>query len=120
MKLLELPAIGPVNGHNFEELLPALEAVKAMKGVRLLHVITTKGKGFEQAEKDQVRYHAPGIFDRLTGDLPDAQPVEDRIPLYQEVLENFVGIGTAKSKDCGCNACHAYRKSFVATDGKIS
>ncbi|MCK9451240.1 MAG: 1-deoxy-D-xylulose-5-phosphate synthase [Bacteroidales bacterium] len=77
---------GPVNGHNFEELLPALEAVKAMKGVRLLHVITTKGKGFEQAEKDQVRYHAPGIFDRLTGDLPDVQPVENRIPLYQEVF----------------------------------
>jgi len=77
---------GPVDGHDFEELLPALEAVKAMKGVRLLHVVTTKGKGFELAEKDQVRYHAPGIFDRLTGELPDAQPVENRIPLYQEVF----------------------------------
>lgn len=77
---------GPVDGHDFGELLPALEAVKAMKGVRLLHVITTKGKGFEQAERDQVRFHAPGVFDRLTGELPDAQPVENRIPLYQEVF----------------------------------
>ncbi|MBU1370239.1 MAG: 1-deoxy-D-xylulose-5-phosphate synthase [Bacteroidetes bacterium] len=77
---------GPVDGHNFAELLPALEAVKAMKGVRLLHVITTKGKGFERAEKDQVRYHAPGTFDRLTGELPKAKPVENRIPLYQEVF----------------------------------
>ena len=77
---------GPVYGHDFEELLPALEAVKAMKGVRLLHVITTKGKGFEQAERDQVRFHAPGVFDRLTGELPNVQPVEDRIPLYQEVF----------------------------------
>jgi 1-deoxy-D-xylulose-5-phosphate synthase len=77
---------GPVDGHSFAELLPALEAVKAMKGVRLLHVITTKGKGFERAEKDQVRYHAPGTFDRLTGELPKAKPVENRIPLYQEVF----------------------------------
>jgi 1-deoxy-D-xylulose-5-phosphate synthase len=77
---------GSVDGHNFAELLPALEAVKAMKGVRLLHVITTKGKGFERAEKDQVRYHAPGTFDRLTGELPKAKPVENRIPLYQEVF----------------------------------
>jgi len=77
---------GPVDGHNFAELLPALEAVKEMKGVRLLHVITTKGKGFERAEKDQVRYHAPGTFDRLTGELPKAKAVENRVPLYQEVF----------------------------------
>lgn len=93
---------GPVNGHDFEELLPALEAVKEMKGVRLLHVITTKGKGFEQAEKDQVRYHAPGIFDRLTGDLPDAQPVENRIPLYQEVFgETLLALALQNPKIVG-------------------
>ncbi|MBX2828630.1 MAG: 1-deoxy-D-xylulose-5-phosphate synthase [Flavobacteriaceae bacterium] len=60
---------GPVDGHNLEELLTELERLKNIKGPKLLHVITKKGKGLRQAEEDQVKYHAPGKFDAKTGDL---------------------------------------------------
>jgi 1-deoxy-D-xylulose-5-phosphate synthase len=76
---------GPVDGNNLHELLPAIEAVSKQQGVRLLHVLTTKGKGFEKAERDQVRYHAPGTFDRQTGAIAQAGKLSE-IPLYQEVF----------------------------------
>ena len=60
---------GPIDGHNFEELLLELERLKQVKGPKFLHVITTKGKGLRQAELDQVKYHAPGKFDKISGDL---------------------------------------------------
>ncbi|WP_064966805.1 1-deoxy-D-xylulose-5-phosphate synthase [Tenacibaculum ovolyticum] len=64
---------GPIDGHNFEELLSELERLKQVKGPKFLHVITTKGKGLRQAEQDQVKYHAPGKFDKISGDvLPKA------------------------------------------------
>lgn len=66
-RLFGIPSFGPVDGNNLDMLLPALERMKKMSGVRLLHVSTIKGKGFESAEKDQVRFHAPGTFDRQTG-----------------------------------------------------
>ncbi|PKP53530.1 MAG: 1-deoxy-D-xylulose-5-phosphate synthase [Bacteroidetes bacterium HGW-Bacteroidetes-1] len=77
---------GPVDGNNLTELLPALEKVKAVDGVRLLHVLTTKGKGFERAEKEQVLFHAPGTFDRLTGDRPKLKSRFIEPPLYQHVF----------------------------------
>lgn len=77
---------GPVDGNNLGEILQALEAVKAIQGVKLLHVLTTKGKGFEKAERDQVRYHAPGTFDRTTGDLPLSKSDKLEAPLYSEVF----------------------------------
>jgi len=55
---LELSYTGPVDGHNFSLLLPALEQALAQPGPRLLHVITRKGKGFAPAEADPVGYHA--------------------------------------------------------------
>ena len=60
---------GPIDGHNIEHLLSELERLKSVTGPKLLHVITTKGKGLKQAEENQVTYHAPGKFDRRTGDL---------------------------------------------------
>ncbi len=60
---------GPIDGHNFEELLRELERLKGIQGPKFLHVITTKGKGLRQAEQDQVRYHAPGKFDKISGDV---------------------------------------------------
>ncbi|WP_440120247.1 1-deoxy-D-xylulose-5-phosphate synthase [Tenacibaculum sp. Ill] len=60
---------GPIDGHNFEELLRELERLKGVQGPKFLHVITTKGKGLRQAEQDQVRYHAPGKFDKVSGDV---------------------------------------------------
>jgi len=60
---------GPVDGHNLEELILQLERMKTIEGPKLLHVVTTKGKGLKQAEENQVTYHAPGKFDAETGKL---------------------------------------------------
>ena len=60
---------GPIDGHNFEELLLELNRLKQIQGPKFLHVITTKGKGLRQAEQDQVKYHAPGKFDKISGDV---------------------------------------------------
>ena len=60
---------GPIDGHNLEELLLELNRLKQIKGPKFLHVITTKGKGLRQAEQEQVKYHAPGKFDKISGDV---------------------------------------------------
>ena len=60
---------GPVDGHNISKLKYSLEKISSVKGPKLLHVITTKGKGFKSAEQDQTRFHAPGQFDRNTGEI---------------------------------------------------
>lgn len=59
--------IGPIDGHNLGELIPALRTVREMKGPVLLHVITKKGKGYELAEEDPTRFHGTGAFDTSTG-----------------------------------------------------
>ncbi len=79
-----IKAIGLVDGHDFNQLVPALSKAKAMPGVKLLHVITTKGKGFGQAEQEQVLYHSPGRFDRLTGKL--YAPAPEKAVLWQHVF----------------------------------
>lgn len=68
---------GPIDGHDIQKLISELNRLKNVPGPKILHVITTKGKGLRQAEEDQVTYHAPGKFDANTGDL---------IPKSNEVL----------------------------------
>jgi 1-deoxy-D-xylulose-5-phosphate synthase len=58
---------GPVDGHDLPKLLAALRAVKDKRGPRLLHVVTTKGKGYAPAEREQIEYHAVGKFDPAHG-----------------------------------------------------
>lgn len=83
---LSIPYYGPVDGHNLEELLEALEDVKTLSGPRILHVKTLKGKGYPPAERNQVTWHAPGKFDKLTG---EREPKPKNRPLkYQEVFGN--------------------------------
>jgi 1-deoxy-D-xylulose-5-phosphate synthase len=69
IKSLNFDYTGPVDGHDLPLLLKELERLKDKKGPKFLHIITTKGKGLKQAEENQVKYHAPGKFDRLTGEL---------------------------------------------------
>ena len=76
---------GPVDGHDLPALLKALEELKNKKGPRFLHVITTKGKGLKKAEEDQVKYHAPGKFNNLTGELLPSSS-EGLPPKYQDVF----------------------------------
>jgi 1-deoxy-D-xylulose-5-phosphate synthase len=76
---------GPVDGHDLPVLLRELKRLKQTPGPKLLHVITTKGKGLKQAETDQVKYHAPGKFNAETGDLWPASPTAQP-PKYQDVF----------------------------------
>ena len=75
---------GTIDGHDLPALIEALKAEKNDCGVRLLHVVTTKGKGFAKAEAEQVRYHSPALFDKTTGEpLPEAPTLPSK---YQEVV----------------------------------
>ncbi len=69
MKALRFDYTGPVDGHDLPKLISVLQHLKEQKGPRFLHVVTTKGKGLKQAEENQVIYHAPGKFNKQTGDL---------------------------------------------------
>lgn len=75
---------GPIDGHDLNLLLSELERLKNIKGPKLLHVITTKGKGLKKAEEDQVKYHAPGKFNATTGELIKKAPSE--FTKYQDVF----------------------------------
>ena len=67
IKALNFDYSGPIDGHDLPKVLSELERLKSVKGPKFLHVITTKGKGLQQAEEDQVTYHAPGKFDKISG-----------------------------------------------------
>ena len=76
---------GPINGHNFDELILELNRLKEIEGPKFLHVVTTKGKGLRQAEENQVTYHAPGKFDKFSGDLIPKSTISQP-PKYQDVF----------------------------------
>lgn len=76
---------GPIDGHNIEVVIAELERLKTIKGPKFLHIITTKGKGLDKAEQDQVKYHAPGKFDKITGELV-AKSNELLPPKFQDVF----------------------------------
>ncbi|HEX9979989.1 MAG TPA: 1-deoxy-D-xylulose-5-phosphate synthase [Flavobacterium sp.] len=76
---------GPIDGHNIFILLSELRRLKNVKGPKFLHIITTKGKGLQQAEENQVKYHAPGKFDKSTGELIIKQE-EHLPPKFQDVF----------------------------------
>jgi 1-deoxy-D-xylulose-5-phosphate synthase len=69
IKSLNFDYSGPIDGHDLPKLISELERLKSVKGPKFLHVITTKGKGLQLAEEDQVKYHAPGKFDAETGKI---------------------------------------------------
>ncbi len=83
---------GPVDGHDVIRLSKILEDLRFINGPKLLHVITVKGKGFEQAEKDQVKYHAPGHFNKVTGEIiqqncDQKQPPKLQIVFGRSIIE---------------------------------
>ncbi len=76
---------GPIDGHDFDSIFRAFEELERVEGPKFLHVITKKGKGLQQAEENQVTYHAPGKFDKTTGELlPNNN--EDLPPKFQDVF----------------------------------
>ena len=85
IKSLNFDYSGPIDGHDLNVLLSELERLKKVKGPKFLHIITTKGKGLQQAEEDQVKYHAPGKFDALTGEIIPKS--EGHLPMkFQDVF----------------------------------
>jgi 1-deoxy-D-xylulose-5-phosphate synthase len=66
---LKLRYFGPIDGHNISKLVDTLQDLQHISGPKILHIITTKGKGYDLAEKDQTLWHAPGLFDKVTGQI---------------------------------------------------
>ncbi len=85
IKSLNFDYSGPIDGHDLSKLISELIRLKNVKGPKFLHVITTKGKGLQLAEEDQVKYHAPGKFDATTGKI---HPKEESHlpPKFQDVF----------------------------------
>lgn len=85
IEALNFNYFGPVDGHDIEGLLKSFEELKKIHGPKFLHVITTKGKGLQKAEEDQVKYHAPGKFVADTGELLPSS--SEGLPLkYQDIF----------------------------------
>lgn len=85
IKSLNFDYSGPIDGHDLPKLISELERLKKVKGPKFLHVITTKGKGLQLAEEHQVKYHAPGKFDAITGEIHLKN--EDNLPpKFQDVF----------------------------------
>lgn len=85
IKSLNFDYSGPIDGHDIFAVITELKRLKQVKGPKFLHVITTKGKGLRQAEEDQVKYHAPGKFDKATGKI-HYKSDENLPPKYQDVF----------------------------------
>lgn len=83
---LNLRYFGPIDGHDIDNLTTVLNDLKDIPGPKILHCITTKGKGYSLAEKDQTLWHAPGKFDKLTGEIHKKTYDDPQPPKYQEVF----------------------------------
>ena len=83
---LNLRYFGPVDGHDVNHLVHVLRDLKDIPGPKILHCVTVKGKGYSLAEKDQTKWHAPGKFDKITGEIKKKTFEAPQPPKYQEVF----------------------------------
>src|SRR5450432_2348222 len=83
---LKLRYFGPIDGHNLNKLIDTLQDLKNIPGPKLLHIITVKGKGYSLAENDQTKWHAPGLFDKITGEIYKKKFETVQPPKYQDVF----------------------------------
>jgi 1-deoxy-D-xylulose-5-phosphate synthase len=77
---------GPVDGHDVIRLVRLLQDMKDIQGPKLLHIKTVKGKGYRLAEEDQTKWHAPGLFDKVTGEIYNSPNPTPKPPKYQDVF----------------------------------
>ncbi len=105
---------GPVDGHDVVYLTEVLQSLSHIPGPKLLHVITKKGKGFKKAEQNQTEFHAPGKFDKVTGEMLDCECAINKPPKFQNVFghtiielaemnERIVAITPAMPTGCSLN-----------------
>jgi len=111
---LDFRYFGPIDGHDIIYLTEVLNDLKNLPGPKLLHIITQKGKGFKLAEINQTKYHAPGLFDKTTGEIYSCDCPIDKAPKFQNVFgetlvelaemnERIVGITPAMPTGCSMN-----------------
>lgn len=99
---LNLRYFGPVDGHDVDHMVHVLNDLKDIPGPKILHCITTKGKGYALAEKDQTKWHAPGKFDKLTGAIRTKEFDQPQPPKYQTVFgETLVELARKNEKIMG-------------------
>jgi 1-deoxy-D-xylulose-5-phosphate synthase len=95
---LKLRYFGPIDGHDINHLVSVLEDLKNIPGPKILHCITKKGKGYALAEKDQTKWHAPGLFDKVTGEIRKKIHDAPQPPKYQDVFGHTI-VELAKAND---------------------
>jgi 1-deoxy-D-xylulose-5-phosphate synthase len=109
---LNLRYFGPIDGHNITKLVDTLNDLRDIPGPKLLHILTVKGKGYSLAEKDQTKWHAPGLFDKITGEIYKKKFDLPQPPKYQDVFghsilelaeKNDKIIGVTPAMPSGCS-----------------
>ena len=99
---LKFRYFGPIDGHDVKHLAKVLEDLKHISGPKLLHCVTIKGKGYSLAEKDQTKWHSPGLFDKITGEIQKSKSEKPSAPKYQEVFgHTLVELAELNSKIMG-------------------
>jgi len=87
---MKLRYFGPIDGHNITKLVDTLQDLKDIPGPKILHIITVKGKGYTLAEQDQTKWHAPGLFDKVTGEIYKKRFESVQPPKYQDVFGHTI------------------------------
>jgi 1-deoxy-D-xylulose-5-phosphate synthase len=111
---LKFRYFGPIDGHDVNRMVSVLRDLKDIPGPKILHCLTVKGKGYDLAEKDQTKWHAPGLFNKDTGEIRIVKPVQPEPPKFQEVFghtmvelaqlnEKVVGVTPAMPSGCSLN-----------------
>jgi len=111
---LKFRYFGPVDGHDVKHLVKLLQDLRDIPGPKLLHCVTVKGKGYALAEKDQTKWHAPGLFDKITGEIKKTKHDKPQPPKYQDVFghtiielaeqnSKIMGITPAMPSGCSLN-----------------
>ncbi len=87
---LKLRYFGPIDGHNISKLVDTLNDLQNIPGPKILHIVTVKGKGYSLAEADQTKWHAPGLFDKITGEIFKKTYTAPQPPKYQDVFGHTI------------------------------
>lgn len=105
---------GPIDGHDIDHLVKVLKDLRDIPGPKLLHCVTVKGKGYALAEKDQTKWHSPGLFNKITGEIKKSVSDKPQGPKYQDVFghtivelaeknDKIIGITPAMPSGCSLN-----------------
>lgn len=87
---MKLRYFGPIDGHNITKLVDTLQDLRDIPGPKILHILTVKGKGYSLAEQDQTKWHAPGLFDKVTGEIFKKTFETPQPPKYQDVFGHTI------------------------------